>query len=428
MKNFIKKIIIGAFAFVTIFVAQSAYASISYYTYYNGSGSYSSSCRISSFSASDTSIDEGDSVTLKWRTTNCDNVIISYIGNVDDDGSEKVYLDETTTYILRAYGDDNSKSKSIRIYVVVDDDSTSYYSYNDDIVTTVATNISETTAQVNGLVTNSSYETADVYFRYGTTINLEQKTSSTTVKGDATFSSYLSGLTPNTVYYFQAVSSDPDGLSKGAIEVFKTSSTTSSSSSSSSKSSSTTIKKTTTYQGTTVTGSESPVVLTIENHYKEISEGDTVEYTIYYQNIGSYELTDPMIQVYIPDGMEVTNVSDGSYSESDNTVYISLDDIAKNDEGTIYIQAKVEKVDSDLSQIVTTAIIIYTNNKGAQENAMAYALNTPGEGSNSSLSAAAFFGNIFGDSTLIGWLFFIIIVLLLIIISRSIRNKKLTDK
>ena len=79
-------------------------------------------------------------------------------------------------------------------------------------------------------------------------------------------------------------------------------------------------------------------------------------------------------------------------------------------------------IDSTLAQIVTTAILVYTNPNGAQENAMAYVLNNPGSGV-SSLGASAFFGGFLGLS-LIGWLILIVIILLIVLIARSYYNKQ----
>jgi hypothetical protein len=67
---------------------------------------HESDCRIDEFKADDTSIEEGDSTDLRWETTGCDEVKINQgIGEVDDDGSEEVDPNSTTTYTLSAYDD-----------------------------------------------------------------------------------------------------------------------------------------------------------------------------------------------------------------------------------------------------------------------------------------------------------------------------------
>lgn len=74
-----------------------------------------------SFTASDTRVDEGDEVTLRWRTTNADDVRINQgVGDVDDDGSEEVTIDEDTTFTLTAR--DGNDTDTCRVTVRVEDD------------------------------------------------------------------------------------------------------------------------------------------------------------------------------------------------------------------------------------------------------------------------------------------------------------------
>jgi hypothetical protein len=94
------------------------------------------------------------------------------------------------------------------------------------LTTTDATNITGTsailTAQVNG---NSLYSTNNVetWFQYGTNANL----SFTTIhnysnSGYAEFSSSVSNLNPNTIYYFRAVAQTPGGMVYGNTNSFRT--------------------------------------------------------------------------------------------------------------------------------------------------------------------------------------------------------------
>ncbi len=456
-------------------------------------------CEINSFTASDTSIDEGDYTILKWNTTNCDRVKISDIGNVDDDGSEKVYPDEDTTYVLTAYDDDGSTvTDTVRIYVDEDNDnnddecsidsftankiyinsgdavtlkwrttdcddvdisgvdnnmdedgsetiyptSTRTYTlrasgdegsdsrslninvnynpivppvYNTNVVTTVATNISQTGAQLNGLVTSTNYTNANVYFEYGRTVTLGSRTSVRTTSGNSNFSDYITGLSPNTIYYFQAVSEGSNGISRGSVAIFRTLAYT--------PVTPVTPVKPIVIQGPTVT-SASPIVLRIENRYQTIGIGETVDYTVYYKNISNSKLTNPMVQVFIPKGITLINASRGTYSESDRTLSAPIEDLLPGGEGVIYLQGVVDSLDANLAQIVTTAILIYTNPNGAQENAMAYVLNNPKI--INLLGASAFFGGFLGMS-LIGWLFLILLILLIILIARSFYNNRRSD-
>jgi len=372
------------------------------------------SCTIDSFTTDDSYVDKGDSVKLKWRTTDCDDVSISTIGDVDEDGSETVYPYATTTYTLRASDDDRSRTKTVRINVgyVTDIDV-----YNTSVITTIATNISQTGGQINGIVTSSNSNNSNVYFEYGSTMNLGSRTSSKTTSGNSNFSDYLTNLSPNTIYYFQAVSEGSNGISRGAVEVFKTLGYVNTNTNTNTNTTNTTTTRRVVTQGNTVYGSASPVMLQIENRYQAIGAGDIIDYSVYYKNISGSTLTDPMVQVYVPEGIEIVNISGGTYSENDRTLSAPIEDLRPGEEGIIYLQARVKSVDPRLAQIPTTAVLIYTNPNGAQENAMAYVLNTPKD--SNLLGASAFSGGLFGLG-LIGWLFLIVLILLIILVARSL--------
>lgn len=380
----------------------------------NSDSTSSDSCKINSFRTSDSYIEQGELAKLTWRTTNCKNLTISNIGRVPESGSEIVYPSATTTYILRAYGNKNNDTETLKINVGQD----YIYEYNTSVVTTVATNVTQSSASLNGLLTNTSSSSQNVYFDYGTTVNMGNRTNAKTVSGSVNFTEYVSGLAPNTIYFFQAVASGNNGISRGAIEVFRTPGYSVVGAGGSSGSTTTRVT-----QGTTVVGSASPVMLEIENKYATLNKGDVVEYSVYYKNISKSTLRNPMVQVYIPEGITVTNNSAGTYSMDDRILSVPIEDLSPQEEGIIYFLARVNSIDSTRAQIVTTAILVYTNTNGAQENAMAYVLNDPGSTSSSLLGASAFQGGFLGLS-LVGWLFIILLILLIVLIARTYYNKE----
>ena len=376
-----------------------------------------SNCSITSFTASDTSIERGDSVTLRWRTDECTDLSLTSVGDVNEDDSEVVYPSSTKTYVLTAYGDNNDKhTKSIRInvddYEIVDP-----IIYNTNVITTIATNVSQTGASINGLVTSSNSLNVTTYFEYGTTVGLGQRTNSKTVNGNANFSEYLTGLTPNTIYYFRAISEGNNGTSRGSIEIFRTLGSV--------------VDQTITKYvyvggGTTVTGTASPIMLQIENKYETISKGDIIDYIVTYKNISKNTLTDSVLQVIVPKGISITNASEGTYSNDTHTLSVELDDLTAGEEGVVYVQGHVDSMPTDQAKIVSTAVLVYTSKSGAQENAIAYVLNVPRENNGSVLGASAFFSG-FGGIGLIGWLLIIILILLVIILTRTYRRKVVTS-
>ncbi|HOO47962.1 MAG TPA: hypothetical protein PLV35_00945, partial [Candidatus Paceibacterota bacterium] len=278
-------------------------------------------CQIDSFTVTDSSINYSEGTTLRWRTSDCEDVYISGIGYVDDDGSEVVYPYTTTTYTLRAYGENRTRSDSVRVNVgSYQNPITPTPSYNAEVVTTVATNITENSAYLNGLISSSSFSSNNVYFEYGQTVNLGSRTPAKVTTYNTNFNYYLTGLKANTIYYFRAVAEGRDGnVYRGAIQIFKTAGTTYIA-----KPATSTTKTTVVTQGKTVYGQASPIVLEIGNKYQTFNVGDEIEYFVYYKNISDSILSYPMIQVYIPEGIEVRNISNGTYSERDRILSIPI--------------------------------------------------------------------------------------------------------
>ena len=87
-----------------------------------------------------------------------------------------------------------------------------------------ATNITTTSARLNGTINPNGYST-DYYFEYGTGTPLTERTSTRTLSasaGTSSVSANISGLTPNTTYYFK-VFADRDGTPiSGGLASFRT--------------------------------------------------------------------------------------------------------------------------------------------------------------------------------------------------------------
>ncbi len=380
-------------------------------------------CEIDSFTSSSSSISKGDGVTLKWRTTGCEDLSISNIGDVDEDDSYKVYPRVTTTYVLRAYGEDGDKeTKSLTIRV---GDSEEQTVYNVGTVTTIATGLTQNSASLNGLITGSTSSiNSNAYFEYGTTTALGNRTKSVKVSGNANFSEYVSGLAPNTIYYFRAVSDNSGGTAYGAIQTFRTlgynynnnyTNTTTE-----------VIRQVVVGGGTTVYGENSPVMLSIENRYEYLGRKDYIDYTVEYKNIGKATLEDVVLQVVVPEGIFITNASEGTYSNDTHILSVELDDLIPGEDGVVYLEARVDSLPDNLAKIVSSAVLVYTNKNGAQENAIAYVLNMPKTNVNN-LGASAFFSGFWGFG-LIGWLLIILLILLIILIARSIYQKRVSSE
>lgn len=393
---------------------QSVYVTVNNTQYNN--------CSISYFNASPSSINYGGSSALSWGVNgNCNNVSITNLGSVNNTGSQNVYPTYTTTYTMTASGSGNyggyggQDTRSVTVSV-------NNYTppptpvYNTCAVTTVATNVTQNGATLNGLVSNSTGANATAYFEYGPTVNMGQQTNPQTANSNATFSQNVSGLSQNTIYFYRFDANCGTGTSQGSINIFQTSGIT------------TNTHTTTTIirQGTTIIGTESPIMLKIEDQYQTIKVGDDVNYTVTYQNISKRTLTHPMLQVILPKGITFVKSSQGTYSSDSYTLTVPLSDLVPNVQGIVYLQGHVDSIDTGNAQIVTTALLVYTAKNGAQENAMAYVLNTPDTSNGNGLTAAAIFGSLFGIGIL-GWMLLLVLILLAILLYRKISNKPVNN-
>ncbi len=373
---------------------------------------YNNNCTINNFTANgstgNVTVASGSPLTLTWNTTGCINVTLTGQNNVNTSGSVTIYPTYSGNYVLTAYSQ-NGQQQSRTIYVNVNAVTPVY---NACAVTTVATNITTNSAQLNGLITGGS-GSASTYFEYGTTTNLGSQTAAQYINGNSQVTQFLSGLLPNTIYYFRLDSTCNNGsLSQGALQFFSTLGNTV-------VGGTTVVRRPVIVQGTTVIGTSSPIQLSITDLYQSIGVGDMIDYTVTYRNIGNTVLTRPILQVVAPKGIVFTNASRGTYSAETNTLTVELEDLYPNTApGTVLIQGRVDAIPENTAQIVTTAILVYTSPSGAQENAIAYVLNQPKTlFNNNNLGAAAFFLGIF-PGTLLGWLILLIIILLIILLAR----------
>ena len=74
--------------------------------------------RIDSFTAEPARVERGQSITLRWATTDADNVTLDQgIGAVPVDGSRQIFPSATTTYVLLARGGTGSDTRTVTVEV-----------------------------------------------------------------------------------------------------------------------------------------------------------------------------------------------------------------------------------------------------------------------------------------------------------------------
>ena len=94
------------------------------------------------------------------------------------------------------------------------------------VVTTAASQVGQASATLNATVDPEGVTVTDCHFDYGTTPSYGSSAPCSTVPGSGispvTVSAVVSGLTPNTPFYFRIVATNGLGTSYGAEQTFST--------------------------------------------------------------------------------------------------------------------------------------------------------------------------------------------------------------
>ncbi|MBP6884654.1 MAG: hypothetical protein KBC17_02400 [Candidatus Pacebacteria bacterium] len=282
------------------------------------------------------------------------------------------------------------------------------------VVTSVPTSVFSTSARLNGIViAPSSYGIANAYFEYGTDLNLGQTTNQQSVSTANNLMNYYDTVstTPNTTYYFRAVGVINGQTYRGVTNSFTTRGTNV-----------VTNVVTNTVISGTGTGSRY-VMLSIDNKFQNITEGETITYEVIYKNISSTTLTDAVLEVMLPSGVTFKRSTLGVLT-TNNTVAVTLGTLPKDASGSITIEGIADGVRNGDS-LIATATLSFTLPSTAQDTVVAYALNTvTSNGNGSFLTGLALFGVDFFPRTFLGWIFLIGLIILVVALARRLNEKK----
>jgi hypothetical protein len=155
-------------------------------------------------------------------------------------------------------------------------------------LTSLATSIGGSSVKLNGLVIIDATASTKTYFEYGKTIALGSATAAEVVgsAGQVSFSQTVSGLSPNTIYFYRAVAENSFGVSRGEIVVFKTAAVSSG-------------------NGGSGTVSQSGLVsLKVSSKFSEVAPGDIIDLTVSYKALAKIE--DAVLRVSFPNGVVFT--------------------------------------------------------------------------------------------------------------------------
>ena len=303
-----------------------------------------------------------------------------------------------------------------------------------DVTTIPATFVGNSSARLNGAVTfasNGIQTTA--WFEYGTTQNMGSTTATQIVTTQpvacvttpcttlpvyyqtVSFSQSATSLSPNTIYYFRAVAQNSSGTDYGQVLSFTTGS----------------VPVVIPVQpGPTViyTGGGSGsnlVMLKITPDYENVNVGDVVNYLVEYKNISGRTLDNVIIRVILPQEILFKKSTTGIFS-TDNGLTVELGTLVRNQEGKFSLQGEILVGAKNRDLLVTTAHMVFTDSRTtAQEDALAYAMNTVAGRNNSLLAGLALFGaDGILPNTLLGWLILILIILAIVLLVRKAYEKK----
>lgn len=275
------------------------------------------------------------------------------------------------------------------------------------VVTTVsASNIAQTSARINGFLnstgssTYTNYQNTQVWFEWGTTYSLGTATQHQTMNTGATFSDFLQNLQPGTRYFYRAMAQNNLGTATGQTYFFDTSDNG--------------VGPKIIYVNTHTGGSGPLLKLTIDSGVGAMCVGDTVNYTVTYQNLTGKTLRDVIVQVILPKEETFLRSSRGSYADAANTVTVLVGDLDSHEQGSFSIEATANTRNATGDTLVSTATAVYTNPMTHdQGDAIAYALINVSCGGNGLAGLA-----IFGSGSCLFWILILIIIIIALLITR----------
>lgn len=296
--------------------------------------------------------------------------------------------------------------------------------------TLFATELTSTTAKLNGLVFTSASQSSNAWFEWGTNSSLGSKTQTFGVGSSPTIkhSDFITGLTPGQTYYYRIAAENPYGKNYGSVMSFVAERSV--------VVPDTTVTlsapvRTTTVQTTTVinrgSSTQSLVSLAIDGGAEVIVSGEKRSYHITWKNESAQSLKNVVLRVTLPSSMNFESATNGSYSSADNTVTVDLKTLASKQDGELFVFAIANRKLAQGPLIVVAANMVYTDARGVQGDAIAYATHR-GEVAQSSLGANLFGAGSFLPSSLFEWILLLILVLVLVLLANHLYGRFADEK
>jgi hypothetical protein len=285
-------------------------------------------------------------------------------------------------------------------------------------ITRAATIISQNSAFLNGEV-NSQNGVTSAWFEYGQTLALGSTTAQVPIGTGSAYQPYsllVSGLSPNTIYYFRAAAQNQYGASSGAILSFITqapSANLTSGYASTSASAPAPIKPAIAAQSANSTASASCVELTLAINANGFSAGKEFVFTATSRNKCDFSLQNSSLRLVLPAEVAFKDASNPKFSQKDNVITFNLGKISPNTEETINIRGKVKDETKKGENLIFSAILSFTDKTGRATSVVAYLTAVVISGP-ALMLMASLIGVIKGLAA--NWFFWLLLILLLILL------------
>ncbi len=364
----------------------------------------------------------------------------NYLANREDGSCKFNNTNNNNTNVI--YGCTNSGAYNYNYNANRDDGSCRYNTppvnqgTTPTVATTIATEISFTSARVNGLAYANGNNT-NTWFEWGLTTGLGSTTPTRSIgtTSGAQMSEVINGLQSGTIYFYRAVAQNQFGTVYGDRLSFRTAD-------SGNNNTNTNTNTRTETRIVYVHDSQKTVnlipslsvpsllALRIDTKNENACSGDNLDYNFTYQNVSAKTINNVILQIILPSEISLTHSSAGSFDKNTNTVTVNIGTLNPGQTGSMTVSGMIGIIAQGKDILVVTGRMAYTHPvSGAQEEAIAYSITHPSTcRNNNGLGAAALFGTGFYPTTLFGWLLLILVLLLLILVAREtntrIRKKK----
>ncbi|MEK7460492.1 MAG: hypothetical protein AAB628_03005 [Patescibacteria group bacterium] len=293
-------------------------------------------------------------------------------------------------------------------------------------VTTLATQISNSTAQLNSLILTSASVSSNAWFEWGTNAGLGNTTPSVQVGSlpSIRHSDTITGLVRGNTYYYRVVAENSYGKSYGLVQSFVADGATV-------RPVDTTVyinqvtPRTTTRTTTIInrgTGVQSLVMLTVDGGSETILPGESRSYRIEWKNESNQDLKKVVLRVLLPASVAFKSADSGVFTPADNTLTLDIKSLDAGESGDLTLTGTVNNKVPEGELVVVVANLVYTTPSNIQGDALAYATHK-------ALRAQSLVGaNVFGagsflPTTLFGWISLFALMLLLILLAEMLYGR-----